>query len=139
MITEFGMSVMCEVRGWLTKCALEVAPRGKENVLRLADIQATIKNYRGRTRFDCSVCSFNARVAFGHEARLWTGIQEHGNRCLVARQTRSSRLIARQSTSTRLQRRKRKFNIPFHINVWLNYPPAELPQRWIDQRVRISE
>jgi hypothetical protein len=28
---------------------------------------------------------------------------------------------------------KREFNIPFYINVWLDYPPAELPQRRIDQ------
>lgn len=28
---------------------------------------------------------------------------------------------------------KREFNIPFYINVWLDYPPAELPQRQIDQ------
>jgi hypothetical protein len=27
---------------------------------------------------------------------------------------------------------KREFNIPFYINVWIDYPPAELPQRQID-------
>ena len=28
---------------------------------------------------------------------------------------------------------KREFNIPFYMNVWLDYPPPELPQRRIDQ------
>lgn len=28
---------------------------------------------------------------------------------------------------------KHEFNIPCYINVWLDYPPAELPQRQIDQ------
>lgn len=27
---------------------------------------------------------------------------------------------------------KKEFNIPFYINVWIDYPPAELPQRQID-------
>jgi hypothetical protein len=27
---------------------------------------------------------------------------------------------------------KREFDIPYYINVWLDYPPAELPQRQID-------
>ena len=28
---------------------------------------------------------------------------------------------------------KREFNIPYYINVWINYPAAQLPQRQIDQ------
>lgn len=28
---------------------------------------------------------------------------------------------------------KREFNIPVYINVWLDYPPAQLPQRQIDE------
>ncbi len=28
---------------------------------------------------------------------------------------------------------KREFNIPFYINVWIDYPAAQLPQRQIDQ------
>jgi len=28
---------------------------------------------------------------------------------------------------------KREFDIPYYINVWIDYPPAELPQRQIDQ------
>jgi Domain of unknown function (DUF5597)/Glycosyl hydrolases family 35 len=28
---------------------------------------------------------------------------------------------------------KREFNIPLYINVWLDYPPAQLPQRQIDE------
>lgn len=28
---------------------------------------------------------------------------------------------------------KHEFNIPYYINVWIDYPPAELPQRQIDQ------
>jgi hypothetical protein len=28
---------------------------------------------------------------------------------------------------------KQEFNIPLYINVWIDYPPAELPQRRIDQ------
>lgn len=27
---------------------------------------------------------------------------------------------------------KREFDIPFYVNVWLDYPPAELPQRQLD-------
>jgi len=28
---------------------------------------------------------------------------------------------------------KREFNIPLYINVWVDYPPAQLPQRQVDQ------
>ena len=28
---------------------------------------------------------------------------------------------------------KREFNIPYYINVWIDYPPAQLPQRQIDE------